>query len=43
MTEKSLQELQQEDSSRKCPECGSTKIEVEGEEMFCKKCGFVFD
>jgi transposase len=43
MAEKSLQELQQEDNERKCPECGSKNIEVEGDEMFCKKCGYVFD
>ncbi|MEM4268006.1 MAG: hypothetical protein QXK37_04215, partial [Candidatus Woesearchaeota archaeon] len=43
MVEKSLQELQQEDKARKCPDCGSTNIDVEGEELYCRKCGLVFE
>ena len=26
---------------RKCPACGSTKIQVSGNTFYCKKCGFI--
>ena len=41
--EKSLQGLKSEDKVRKCPECGSTNLEFEGGELYCKKCGLVIE
>jgi len=26
-----------------CPECGSEKVEVKNEGMFCKKCGLLIE
>ena len=41
--EKSLQGVKNEDKVRKCPECGSTDIEFDSGEFYCKKCGLVID
>ena len=41
--QKSMQALKREDKVRKCPECGSTELEFDNEEMYCKKCGLVIE
>jgi ribosomal protein S27AE len=41
--EKSMEEVEHEDLQRKCPECGSTDIETDKEEYYCKKCGMVLE
>lgn len=40
---KSMQSVRMEDRVRKCPECGSDKLEYEKEELVCKKCGLVIE
>jgi transposase len=40
---KSLESVEREDMTRKCTDCGSTDIDLENEEFFCKKCGLVLD
>lgn len=40
-TEQPPQEV--EDPRKKCPDCGSTDIEHDNGEYFCKKCGYVID
>ncbi|HLD42382.1 MAG TPA: TFIIB-type zinc ribbon-containing protein [Candidatus Nanoarchaeia archaeon] len=32
-----------ETEERKCPECGSRDIGTDETEMYCKKCGYVFE
>lgn len=39
---KTLQGLKGEDT-RRCPECGSTKISREKDELYCEECGFVME
>ncbi len=41
--QKSMGAIKREDKVRKCPECGSDKIEFDKDEMYCKKCGLVID
>jgi len=43
MTEKSMNEMQNEGKERRCPECGSDKLAFEEEELYCQKCGFVIE
>lgn len=40
---KSLQGLGYEDKERKCPDCGSSEIILDANEIICKKCGYVFE
>ena len=40
---KSLDGTKQEDTERKCPECGCTDFEFRNEEMYCAKCGLVME
>jgi len=39
--EKSMQSLNREETVRRCPDCGSTRIEYRSGEEFCTKCGLV--
>ena len=41
--EKTLQGLKAEDKVKKCPECGSIKVEYDNNELVCKKCGLVIE
>lgn len=41
--EKSLSGLKLEEKQKVCTDCGSTDIEYENGELYCKKCGLVFD
>jgi len=41
--QKSMQAVKREDKVKKCPECGSTELEFDNEEMYCKKCGLVIE
>lgn len=41
--QKSMGAMKREDKVRKCPECGSKDIEIDGDEMYCKKCGLVIE
>jgi ribosomal protein S27AE len=43
MQQRSLNELKNEDKGKECPECGSSDIVFENEELYCRKCGFVID
>lgn len=38
----SLQEITAEENVTQCPECGG-EMEVEGDERYCKKCGYVLE
>jgi ribosomal protein S27E len=40
---KSLESLKHEEKLRVCPDCGSTQIDYDKGENFCKKCGLVID
>jgi len=40
---KSLQGLGYEDKAKKCPDCGSAEIIMSGNEVICKKCGYVLE
>lgn len=42
-SQKSLQGLGYEDKEKKCPDCGSKEIVLEGSEIICKKCGYVLE
>jgi uncharacterized Zn finger protein (UPF0148 family) len=41
-TQRTLQRVEAE-GAKKCPECGSTDIEKKDGEIYCNKCGLVFD
>ncbi|MFH1510251.1 MAG: hypothetical protein ABIF10_01055 [Candidatus Woesearchaeota archaeon] len=43
MMERSLNDLENEDKTKCCPECGSSQVVFEKEELFCKSCGFVIE
>lgn len=43
MVEKSLQGIEAEEKPEKCPACGNDTFDREGDERFCKKCGFVLN
>jgi predicted RNA-binding Zn-ribbon protein involved in translation (DUF1610 family) len=43
VSEGSLETVKREDMLRQCTDCGSTDIDYEHEEFFCKKCGLVLD
>ncbi len=40
--EKSLQSIEGQET-KKCPECGSTDLIREDNELYCNKCGLVID
>lgn len=42
MVNDSLQQVTAEENVMECPECGGT-METEGDERFCRKCGFVLE
>lgn len=41
--ERSPSETVVEDPRKKCPDCGSTEIEHDSGEYYCRKCGYVID
>ncbi|MBS3131072.1 hypothetical protein J4212_01450 [Candidatus Woesearchaeota archaeon] len=41
--EKSLEAVEGEDALKKCPDCGSDKVEYKNGEHYCGKCGLVLD
>ena len=41
--QKSLHQLGYEDKEKKCPDCGSNEITIDGSDVVCKKCGYVFE
>lgn len=43
MMERSLNDLENEDKANACPDCGSSDIVFENEELFCRSCGFVIE
>jgi len=44
MAQESLSDVSRKAVSRKCPECGSTKISLnEEDEYYCEKCGLVIE
>jgi Zn finger protein HypA/HybF involved in hydrogenase expression len=42
-TPKSLQGIESEDKERKCPECGSKNLVMQGHELICKDCGLIIE
>ncbi len=42
MVDDSLQQVAAEENISKCPECGG-EMDSNGDERFCKKCGFVLE
>lgn len=42
-TEKSLQGINIEDKEKKCPECGSKNLVMQGHELLCADCGLIIE
>lgn len=42
MVDDSLQQVTAEENVNVCPECGG-EMSTDGDERFCKKCGFVLE
>ncbi|MBI4739200.1 hypothetical protein HY772_06625 [Candidatus Woesearchaeota archaeon] len=42
-TEKSLQGVASEDKEKRCPECGSKNLVMQGHELLCKDCGLIIE